>query len=378
MMNIMVIATTPFSMGRGSHMRILGETIALAKAGHHVEILTYPLGDDPVVGKEYTINISRIPNVLPWYTKTSAGSSWGKIVFDSMLFFILLCRSMENNPDIIWAHNYEAVVIGYVVQKMLFWRNIKLVGDMQGSLVAEMTVYDDIQSNSLKKIARVCEKIIHTMPDQIFASSRALAVYISPDRKTACEVLYDAASVPCTTLSRKELRKKYHIKDDAFVMLYTGGFTKDKGIETMFTLIRETSQESILWVIAGGPLSEIEIPADISSCVILVSPMDTQTLQELLSLADCAIDPKERTSLQASGKIINYMQYGLPMVCFDDTVSRDYMGDEIADICTGTSVGAIQEKIKYLQNNKDTMVSLREKIHKRAALFSWDDIIEKI
>ena len=382
-MKIIVVATTPFSMGRGSHIRILHEAIAIAKAGHSIEILTYSLENDPIECKENGIKISRIPNLLPWYTKTSAGQSWGKIFLDKILFFKLLFRTLLQKPDVLYAHGYEAVIAVFFVQKILFFWNIKTVGDFQGSLVMEMIAYGGLRKKFLRNFFRFIERIIHQMPDCVIASSRSLAEYISKDRKNKCEILYDAPSIPFVSLDKNKLREKYNIPQDLFVILYTGGFTKDKGIGNLLSIIRSTRKDrpcEYLWVIAGGPKEELLIQENVLENIRIISPLDVQTLQELLSLADCAIDPKERISLQGSGKIVNYMQYSLPIFCFDDTVSRDYLGDEIADLYTGKTIDNIAQKIPLARTvlASGGEISIKEKIQNRARTFSWEQVLRSV
>jgi glycosyltransferase involved in cell wall biosynthesis len=47
-----------------------------------------------------------------------------------------------------------------------------------------------------------------------------------------------------------------------------------------------------------------------------------------LQLADIAIDPKDPLSTQASGKILNYMAAGLPVIAFASPITRACIGDE--------------------------------------------------
>ena len=232
------------------------------------------------------------------------------------------------------------------------------------------------------------------------------------NRKKACSVFYDAPSIPFVFHDKKKMREKYAVSQEAFVILYTGGFTKDKGIDVLLSLIRECvfchscvgrnpgsnaslrrvrhsfseggsterrgnpGSTNIFWIIAGDPLEALQIPADISSHIKIVSPLDPTTLGELLSLADSAIDPKEQNSLQASGKIINYMQYGLPVFCFDNAISRDYFGDELADKLTGKNLDLLQKKILYFLKHKDECVIMKDTMQNRVKLFSWNNIVD--
>ena len=137
-MKILVIAPTPFFADRGTHIRILEESLALEKLGHEITIVTYHIGKDIQSEVETNIDIRRIRRWLFWYTKLEAGPDWQKILLDLLLIRKALYLAYVQRPDIIHAHIHEGVALGWIVQKCLFWRKIKLVADFHGSLTKEM------------------------------------------------------------------------------------------------------------------------------------------------------------------------------------------------------------------------------------------------
>jgi len=124
-MKILVIAPTPFFADRGTHIRILEEALALEKLGYEIQIATYHVGRNILEEVKTSIDVRRIHRWLFWYRKLEAGPDWQKIILDLMLIRKVFSLARKYKPDIIHGHIHEGVIIGWLVQKILFWRKIK-------------------------------------------------------------------------------------------------------------------------------------------------------------------------------------------------------------------------------------------------------------
>jgi glycosyltransferase involved in cell wall biosynthesis len=373
----MMIAPTPFYSGRGTHMRILHEANALARRGHRITITTYHIGDCPE-NLHPGINIRRIQRLLFWYTQKAPGPNWQKILLDILLFIKTLRFAQREKPDILHGHLHEGVLIGWMVKKLLFVKKIVLTGDFHGPLVGEMRSHGYLRFSLLLKIFNQIEKFIHQCPDITLASSPGLKFKIDADRITDdAYVLSDAPTL--TYLSRQdkqELSTDAHnpVDNDLPCVVYTGGFTPDKGIETLWQVIRRAvkSRLECRWLIAGSPMDQLFVPDDIRNIVQIISPLDHETLETLLQRADVACDPKQGDMLQSSGKLLNYMYAGLPLVCFDGPAQRFYLGDELASrFIAADSVHFYKILKTILHMPKDEKKQLKIKILQRSQHFSW-------
>ena len=94
-------------------------------------------------------------------------------------------------------------------------------------------------------------------------------------------------------------------------------------------------------------------------------------------MSDIAVDPKEAIVRQASGKMLQYMGAGLPIVCFDTENNREYLGDggtyvrevtaqSLAD-AIGTLIVSSDERTKKGQYNQE-----------RAKMFRWEKSAEQL
>ena len=125
-MNILLLAPSPFFQLRGTPIAVRLLTKVLTAEGHKVHILTYHEGE-PVDFPNLTI--SRIPR-LPGIKDIKPGPSWKKIVSDLALFVMLLKMVKGNRFDVIHAVE-ESVFMALVVKKIY---GIPFIYDLDSSL----------------------------------------------------------------------------------------------------------------------------------------------------------------------------------------------------------------------------------------------------
>lgn len=341
-MKILVIAPTPFFSDRGTHIRILEEALALEKRGHAITIATYHIGADLPKNLDTKIDIRRIRRLLFWYKKLEAGPDWQKIILDLLLIKKVLFLARTQKPDVIHAHLHEGVAIGWIVQKLLFWRNIKLVGDFHGSLTKEMVSHDYLGGGVLKSIFRWIEYWIDNLGDAAVTSSSENTEEISRIREgDGVTTIHDGVNVSRyrELPSQSDLRQQLGLPQDKTVVVYAGALIHNKGIRYFLDAIPLVSAKrpQAHFLIAGYPYDQIASVvefADWRHSVTLVEPYMTHgrpipyfELPKILSACDIAVDPKDSSVAQASGKMLQYMGAGLPIACFERSNNREYLSD---------------------------------------------------
>jgi glycosyltransferase involved in cell wall biosynthesis len=382
---ILMVAPTPFFADRGTHIRILEEALALRRRGHEVTIATYHIGNDLPADLSDGIDVRRIRRLLFWYKKLEAGPDWQKIILDLMLIRKTFFLARTWKPDIIHGHLHEGVLIGWIVKRVLFWRNMKLVADFHGSLTKEMVSHDYLGAGFLKELFRRIESVIDNLGDAAVASSWVNATEISRIReKGGVEVALDGARVypPFGAEDRRMTREKHGIPDDVTVAVYTGAFIANKGVKALVEAIPYAlaHDENLFFVLAGFPRNELEPlleEREIRSRVKIISPLSYFELWEILGMSDIAIDPKRDGTGQASGKMLQYMGAGLPIVCFDTRNNREYLGDG-GVFATDDTGEALADAIVALAARRDDWGKLGEDNRIRSHSFSWDKTGEKL
>jgi len=111
--------------------------------------------------------------------------------------------------------------------------------------------------------------------------------------------------------------------------------------------------------------------------VRLVSPLDYFKLPQFLRICDVAVDPKGVDTRQASGKMLNYMAAGLPIVCFNKTNNRKYL-NEGGYFCRCESAQSLAEGFLFFLENPEEAKVKGEINQKNSINFSWIVSAKKI
>ena len=389
-LRFLIIAPTPFFVSRGTPIRILEEARALERRGHSITLVSYHIGEDLPAETRLTIDHRRIRRLLFWYKKIEAGANWQKIVLDVMLFRKVFSLARKQKPDVLYAHLHEGALIGWAVQKILFWRNMTLVCDFHGGLTSEMVSHGYLGNTILAWVFRVVERWINGFGDVAVSSSWENTKVINTHRPKSrrAETLLDGAAIQATCLRKKEervkndrfarhFRTRFNLPEKEFVFAYTGALIPNKGLDVLLESIQFffASGHRAHFVLAGFPVGNLRewvMEQGFEKYVTIISPLHWFSLSELLVAIDAGIDPKNSETHQASGKILQYMGAGLPVVCFSGRENNWRFLGEGGVYATDVSASALSDAFVWCVNNVD---AARKKGHEncdRARRFSWD------
>jgi len=390
----LVIAPTPFYEDRGCHFRIRGEAEGLKKLGHKVVIATYGEGED-VKG----LKIKRTFSILGHFQKGPA-SSWKKIPADIFLFFTALNTAWNFKPQVIYCHLHEGVLLGFFIRLFYFvfsrkW--VKLVFDSQGSLTEELVNYRMIKNKYLIKFFISLEKLIEMMPDIIFVSSTkhegmSEKVHLLPDAIS----LFNISQTDILKIKKEESLEKLTaylpvikielikswMKEGKKIIVYTGSFGRSKGLPQFLSKVfpRLIKNKDICFLLGGGDIWESSVNSKYRDIFrnrfVVLNNLNSKNLVPFLSLGNITIDPKPITTKESSGKIINYMAMGLPVVCFDQDNNQYFLDD---GGIYAKSYKDFNNLINKLLKDKERQKKLGKKNFKRVwGKFNWQESAKKI
>lgn len=379
-MKVLNIVPTPFFADRGCHMRILGEMKALANYGYKNIIVTYHNGRD-LEG----LDIRRIINI-PWYKKLEAGPSAHKFYIDIILFFKAASVYLKEKPAIIYGHLHEGAFVGGLIKYILTFGRIPLVFDVQGSLTSELDTFNWIKG---KKVIRwffhTLEKFICRMPDFFICSSVSNGdiiknrFNINPDK---IRVVIDGVHTDFfNQLPKENLRKELGIPEDAPLIIFTGALLAAKGIWNLVSAIPPVLKEKkdAHFLIVGYPVEEAAAKVKelgVEKNVHFTGMLDYFKLPDYLLISDIAVEPKVDRAGEASGKVINYMGAGLPVVCFEGKNNRRFLG-EGGIYAADDRIENLADKIIWAIENPGKAKKLGELNKKRVEeVFSWNNSIK--
>lgn len=377
---ILVISAVPLFLDRGTPIRIVEQAAALQARGHHVEIICPP-GGSSKIPRDIRLSIHRLPAVFGSREFVRPGPSIRKVLYDVLLvpYVWKLLRTIE--PDILHGHNHEGLLVGalarFLSRMMGSKKSPRLVGDLHGSFSMEMRAYGWSHRLILSFFSLV-ETWIDRRADLLVTSSEENTNRLRfrcPDHHITT-VLDGVAPDAFKHLPPKdELRKKFTSDPSSIVIGYTGAFTEDKGFFVLLSALEKLlSKDPNLHAIIGG------FPADyvhewvqnkiFKQRLHIISPLYYENLPDLLAACDIAVDPKNGLTLQSSGKMINYMAAGLPIVCFDRPTNRAYVASG-AQYATSESADALADAIKVLCKDAPLRMRLGEENRSRVTNWTW-------
>lgn len=377
-LTILHIAPTPFFSDRGCHMRIRGIIHALNKQTVSSVLCTYNLGRD-VEGIEA---VRTAP--IPGYTKLEAGPSAFKYLADILLFFKVCSQIRNRRPDIIHAHLHEGALIGWMARLAFFWRKIPMVFDMQGSLVGELEAHGYFQKfRFIKRFFWSIEYVITRMPDRFLCSSQnSVDILLGQFHVKPANVMLANDGADEFQASADEIRGAgIALPDDKTIVIYTGALLEVKGLDSLRNTILEARNRDLNchFLVVGYPeqvMRDFCEQHHIQAMCTLTGRVPYEQLGHYLALADLALEPKLTDSGEASGKLLNYMGAGLPVVCFDTLSNRQILGESgyYAPADSGLLVDQIAAVVKDPDKARTAGTAGKTRVRDR---FSWDAVSRK-
>jgi len=377
-LRVLMVAPTSFFGHYGGHIRILEEVRALQALGHQITIVTYHKGED-VAG----LSIARTAP-LPWRADYEVGSSRHKLAFDVYLAQKVLQVGRRFRPHIVHGHMHEGALIGGALARLL---RVPLVFDFQGSLTGEMLDHQFLKPEGMGyRFWHRLEQFICHLPQRILTSSVGARLLLQNEFGVPAErivPLPDCADLEhfsaerVTPEQKNRLRRKLGIPDGRPVVAYLGLLADYQGTPHLLRAASSLKQQGadVHFLIMGYP-NEDRYAAQ--ALRLGVSDMVTFTgrvnyIKEapyLLALGDIAVSPKLSSS-EGSGKVLNYMAMGQPVVAFDSKVHREYLGEHGVYVPKG-DVEALAAAIGSLLQDEERRCRLGAALRQRAATnFSW-------
>lgn len=374
-MKVLHIAPTSFFADRGCHIRILGEIRALQAQGHEIILTTYHNGKDVE-----NVKIKRIIKV-PWYNKLETGGSWHKLYLDVLLLLTSIRTCIRQKPDIIHGNLHEGALIGKLVSIVLSRCKTPVIFDVQGSLTGELEAYGFFKNiKLLKAVFNLIEKLICKLPDFFICSSDSNARFIKYNMKVPEDkVVSIIDGIYPDFFSHKkdgEINKQLDIPEGRKIVIYTGSLVNSKGIYYFLNAIPKIVEKykNVFFLIVGYPIEQSKKLAEelkIRDIVRFAGKVDYFRLPEYLAIADVAVDPKVDEAGEGSGKIINYMGAGLPVVCFDSINNHMFLAENGLYAKSGDFEDIANKIVKVLENGALAKAIGKENQKRANEEFSW-------
>ncbi len=312
-----MLAPEPFFEPRGTPFSEYHRIKTLGELGHHVDLITYPVGRDVELPNLRIFRSLRPPLV----TKVRIGPSPTKLVLDGLMLLTILRRVVAERYDAIHSHE-EMGLVGVWLAR---WLGIPHLYDMHSSLPQQLSNFKYSQSGLLRKVftwaegqmvhksqvvITICQELQDTVTE-MGAGGRSLLIE---------NVMGGDVDEP-PTRTPAEVRAAWGIDLAAPLALYTGTFEAYQGVDLLIdaaAIIATRRPDARVLVVGGEPaqVDEARNRARARGAAEVMTFTGQQPAREIpgfVQAADLLVSPRVRGT-NTPLKIYSYLRSGRPIV----------------------------------------------------------------
>jgi len=335
-LRILEIITVPFFTPRGTAFSSLERTKALARMGHTVDVLTYPLGepiDLPNVSVHRTAR-------LPFITSLRMGPSFKKLVLDIFLAAKTAWWLAAHGPyDLVLAHEESAFWVAFLRR----CTKGGFIYDMHSSLVEQLSNFRYSESGLARKAFASLERFALKSADGVIVICPELETLVRrlvPDAPVRLienlPVSWDVAPPSAGETSRLKASLGLH---GCKVAMYTGSFGKNQGVELALDAVALLAGDfpELRLVLIGGNGADLTRVKRFAAergtdrLALFLEPQPHTMMPAYMELADVLLSPRcEGTNTPL--KIYSYLYSGKPIVATDLLTHTQVLSPAVAEL----------------------------------------------
>ena len=328
-----MLAPEPFFEPRGTPFSEYHRIKALAELGHHVDLVTYPIGGD-VELPHLRIFRSLRP---PFVRKVPVGPSFTKVALDALMLFTILRRVFAERYDAIHSHE-EMGLVGVWLAK---WLGIPHLYDMHSSLPQQLTNFKYSQSSALRGVFNWAEGQMVHKSQVVITICQELQDTVSEmgagDRSLLIENVMGGDVDEPPSRSAAEIRAAWGIAPDAPLALYTGTFEAYQGVDMLIAaaaIVAKRRPDARVLVVGGEPAQlanakATAAAAGAATAMIFTGQQPAKEIPGFVQAADLLVSPRIRGT-NTPLKIYSYLRSGKPIVATNLLTHTQVLTPEIA------------------------------------------------
>jgi glycosyltransferase involved in cell wall biosynthesis len=332
---ILMLAPEPFFEPRGTPFSEYHRIKALGELGHHVDLVTYPIGRDVELPNLRIFRSLRPPFVR----KVRIGPSFTKVLLDALMMVTILRRTLADRYDAIHSHE-EMGLVGVWLAK---WLGIPHLYDMHSSLPQQLSNFKYSQSSALRGfftwaegqmvhksqvVITICQELQDTV-SEMGAGERSLMIE---------NVMGGDVDEP-PSRSAGEIRAAWGIAPGAPLALYTGTFEAYQGVDMLIAasaIVAKRRADARVLVVGGEPAQvesakEKAAAAGASAVMIFTGQQPAKEIPGFVQAADLLVSPRIRGT-NTPLKIYSYLRSGKPIVATNLLTHTQVLTPEIAKL----------------------------------------------
>src|SRR5436309_3035129 len=240
--SIAMVAACPFPANQGTPAAIREMSEELARRGHTVRVVTYPLSDDiPISGvaidRVCQIGFNRVINV---------GSSCQRLIFNFLLVLKLMQVVRRHQIDVIHAHNYEAALVAGIVGRL---SGLPVIYNAINTMIGELPSFGFIRPRALAEgLAKLLDYATPRVADAVIADTAELHrflldVGVAPQRLTTINSGIRPEMFAFGDASK--VRDRLALANQPLI-IYTGTFDEFQGVDYLLSAFKIVHQHDPL------------------------------------------------------------------------------------------------------------------------------------
>lgn len=312
-----MLAPEPFFEPRGTPFSEYHRIKALGELGHHVDLVTYPIGRDVELPNLRIFRSLRPPFV----SNVRIGPSVTKIVLDALMLLTIARRAWSERYDAIHSHE-EMGLVGVWLAK---WLRIPHLYDMHSSLPQQLSNFKFSQSAALRRTFNWMEDQMVHKSDVVITICQELQDTVAEmgvaDRALLIENVMGGDVDEPPSKTPEAIRSAWGIPPTAPLALYTGTFEAYQGVDMLIEasaiLSRQRPDARVL--VVGGEASQVDSArtradaAGASSIMVFTGQQPAKEIPGFVQAADLLVSPRIRGT-NTPLKIYSYLRSGKPIV----------------------------------------------------------------
>ena len=311
-----MLAPEPFFEPRGTPFSEFHRIKALGALGHHVDLVTYPIGRDVDLPN---LRIFRGPRP-PFVTRVPIGPAAVKVVLDVLMLVTIARRALAGGYDAIHSHE-EMGLVGVWLAKLL---GIPHLYDMHSSLPQQLSNFKFSGSSALRAIFDAVETQMVGKSDVVITICQELQDTVVAmghgERALLIENVMGGDVEDPPTLTPAAIRARWGIAPEAPIVLYTGTFEAYQGLEMLIDAavrLAATHPAARVLIVGGDPMqvaaAQTLASARGATSVIFTGQQPAREIPAFVASAAVLASPRIRGT-NTPLKIYSYLRSGTPIV----------------------------------------------------------------
>ncbi len=357
-LRILMLAPEPFFEPRGTPFSEYHRIKALGELGHHVDLVTYPMGRDVDLPNLRIFRSWRPPFVR----KVRIGPSGMKLLLDALMVVTIVRRALTTRYDAIHSHE-EMGLVGVWLAK---WLRIPHLYDMHSSLPQQLGNFRYSSSSSLVRMFSWAEDQMVHGSQVVITICRELQDAVEDmgvgDRALLIENVMGSDVEDAPSIAPDAVRPRWQIPNDVPLILYTGTFEAYQGVDMLThaaAMLARTHPRARVLVVGGEPEQVARARAvaeerGAGTSMIFTGQQPARDIPSFVQACDILVSPRIRGT-NTPLKIYSYLRSGKPIVATDLLTHTQVLNADVARLVPpepGAFAAAIADLIDQPEEGK--------------------------